>query len=45
MNKEHIPVLLDEVKEGLNIKTNGIYIDGTFGRGGHSQISIILFHH
>ena len=38
MNKEHIPVLLDEVKEGLNIKKNGIYVDGTFGRGGHSQM-------
>ena len=38
MNKEHIPVLLEEVKEGLNIKKNGIYIDGTFGRGGHSQM-------
>ena len=38
MNKEHIPVLLDEVKEGLNIKKNGTYIDGTFGRGGHSQM-------
>jgi len=38
VNKEHIPVLLDEVKEGLNIKKNGIYIDGTFGRGGHSQM-------
>ena len=38
MNKEHIPVLLDEVKEGLNIKKNGIYIDGTFGRGGHSKM-------
>ena len=38
MKKEHIPVLLDEVKEGLNIKNNGIYIDGTFGRGGHSQM-------
>ena len=38
MNKEHIPVLLSEVKEGLNIKKNGIYVDGTFGRGGHSQM-------
>ena len=38
MNKEHISVLLNEVKEGLNIKRNGIYIDGTFGRGGHSQM-------
>ena len=31
MNKEHIPVLLDEVKEGLNIKKNGIYIDSIKG--------------
>lgn len=34
---DHISVLLDESIEGLNIKPNGIYIDGTFGRGGHSQ--------
>lgn len=33
---EHVPVLLDESIEGLNIKPGGIYIDGTLGRGGHS---------
>ncbi|OGT21306.1 MAG: 16S rRNA (cytosine(1402)-N(4))-methyltransferase [Gammaproteobacteria bacterium RBG_16_57_12] len=32
----HLPVLLEEALEGLKIKENGIYIDGTFGRGGHS---------
>ena len=34
---EHIPVLLNEVITGLNIKPNGIYIDLTVGRGGHSS--------
>jgi 16S rRNA (cytosine1402-N4)-methyltransferase len=33
----HQPVLVSEVIDGLNINPNGIYIDGTFGRGGHSQ--------
>ena len=33
----HIPVLLEEVLEGLNIKPAGIYVDATFGRGGHSR--------
>ncbi len=32
----HISVLLDECIEALAIKTDGIYIDATFGRGGHS---------
>lgn len=32
----HQPVLLKEVLEYLAVKPNGIYIDGTFGRGGHS---------
>lgn len=30
---EHIPVLLDECIEGLNIKKDGIYVDGTLRRG------------
>lgn len=34
---EHQPVMLEEVLLGLNIKPNGIYVDATFGRGGHSQ--------
>ena len=34
---EHIPVLLNEVIAGLNIKPNGTYIDLTVGRGGHSS--------
>ncbi len=33
---EHKSVLLDECIEGLNIKPNGIYIDGTLGGAGHS---------
>ncbi len=33
----HITVLLNEAVDALNIKPNGIYIDGTFGRGGHSK--------
>lgn len=32
----HRPVLLQESLSGLNIKPDGIYIDATFGRGGHS---------
>lgn len=34
---KHIPVLLNEVIEGLDIKKNGIYIDCTIGGGGHSS--------
>jgi len=34
---EHQPVLLQEVIDGLDIQEDGYYIDGTFGRGGHSQ--------
>ena len=33
----HVPVLLGPVLEGLKIKGNGCYVDGTFGRGGHSK--------
>ena len=33
----HIPVMLDECIEGLNINPDGIYVDVTFGGGGHSR--------
>lgn len=33
---EHVPVLLNEVITGLNIKKDGLYVDMTIGRGGHS---------
>lgn len=36
MEYTHKPVLLAECLEGLNIRPDGIYVDGTLGRGGHS---------
>lgn len=33
----HRPVLLDECIEGLNIRPEGVYLDGTLGRAGHSR--------
>ncbi|MFT5939834.1 MAG: 16S rRNA (cytosine1402-N4)-methyltransferase, partial [Paraglaciecola sp.] len=33
----HLSVLLHESIEGLNIKPDGLYLDATFGRGGHSR--------
>lgn len=36
----HVPVMLDECMEGLNIKPDGVYIDLTFGGGGHSKAII-----
>jgi 16S rRNA (cytosine1402-N4)-methyltransferase len=37
MEFSHIPVLLDECIEGLNIRPDGIYVDGTAGGAGHSS--------
>jgi 16S rRNA (cytosine1402-N4)-methyltransferase len=34
---KHLPVLLQEAVEALNVRPDGIYVDGTFGRGGHSR--------
>ena len=36
MDFKHIPVMLNEVLDGLNIKEDGIYVDCTVGGGGHS---------
>lgn len=37
MAEYHVPVMLKECIEGLNIKPDGIYVDVTFGGGGHSK--------
>ncbi|MTI49050.1 MAG: 16S rRNA (cytosine(1402)-N(4))-methyltransferase RsmH [Firmicutes bacterium] len=37
MKFEHVSVLLDECIEGLDIKKDGIYVDGTLGGAGHSK--------
>lgn len=37
MEFSHIPVLFEETMEGLDIKPDGIYVDGTAGGGGHSS--------
>ncbi|QEL66010.1 S-adenosyl-methyltransferase [Oryzomicrobium terrae] len=34
----HVTVLLEEAIEALAVKADGVYIDGTFGRGGHSRL-------
>jgi len=33
----HLPVMLEESLTGLSLRADGIYLDGTFGRGGHSR--------
>ncbi len=33
----HLPVLYTQVLEGLKVIENGVYLDGTFGRGGHAR--------
>ena len=35
MEFKHVPIMLREVIDGLNIKANGIYLDGTIGGAGH----------
>ena len=37
MEFKHKPVMLEECMQGLNIKKNGIYVDGTLGGAGHSK--------
>ena len=43
MNKTiayHIPALLNESIAGLNIRPDGMYVDVTFGGGGHSRVIV-----
>lgn len=35
---EHVTVLLHETVDALNVQADGVYVDGTFGRGGHSRL-------
>ena len=37
MSEYHLPIMLDEVMEGLALKPNGLYFDGTCGGAGHSS--------
>ena len=37
MEFTHVPVLLEECIEGLDIKPDGVYVDGTAGGAGHSS--------
>ena len=37
MEFKHIPIMLEPVLQGLNIKEDGIYVDGTLGGAGHSS--------
>ena len=34
----HVTVLLHEAVDALAVKPGGVYVDGTFGRGGHSRL-------
>ena len=36
-SSQHVPVLLEEVVAALNIQPEGVYVDGTYGRGGHAH--------
>src|SRR5689334_19095869 len=36
-DESHVPVLRDESIAALALRSNGTYVDGTFGRGGHAR--------
>ena len=42
MSEYHTPVLLKESVSALSIKPDGVYVDATFGGGGHSNISTAI---
>jgi len=42
---EHLPVMFAEALQQLDIKKDGVYLDCTFGRGGHSQGILNLLVH
>ena len=33
----HLPVMFAQVLDGLRVRKDGCYLDGTFGRGGHAR--------
>jgi 16S rRNA (cytosine1402-N4)-methyltransferase len=37
VNGNHVPVLLEEAVAALEVKPSGVYVDATFGRGGHAR--------
>lgn len=37
LTERHLPVMFAQVMEGLRVKAEGAYLDGTFGRGGHAR--------
>ena len=39
----HVPVLLHEAVAALDIKPQGVYVDGTMGGGGHSLAICLLY--
>lgn len=39
----HVPVLLEEVIDGLNVRQGGVYLDGTLGEGGHASEILARF--
>ena len=38
LGSQHATVLLVEAVDALNVRADGVYVDGTFGRGGHSRL-------